>query len=144
MHGLQTSYTIRTFNSLHFSGFLNKWLIFYELFCEGPSALRKYALIGGERVKETEGDIRSYFSSSAFSPHKIRSKYNLTPWRQQNIALILQWKGEVDRVLIFFKHWPIVFSYPARACASRGLCDWGWCPFICTYVYVYVTKKKFE
>ena len=29
---------------MYFSGFLNEWLIFYELFCEGPSALRKYAL----------------------------------------------------------------------------------------------------
>ena len=28
----------------YFSGFLNERLIFYELFCEGPSALRKYAL----------------------------------------------------------------------------------------------------
>ena len=26
------------------SGFLNKLLIFYQLFCSGPSALRKYAL----------------------------------------------------------------------------------------------------
>ena len=25
-------------------GFLNERLIFYDLFCEGPSALRKYAL----------------------------------------------------------------------------------------------------
>ena len=29
---------------VYFSGFLNERLIFYELFCEGPSALRKYAL----------------------------------------------------------------------------------------------------
>ena len=48
MHGLETSYTIRTFNSLRFGVFF--WIFertvdfFYELFCEGPSALRKYAL----------------------------------------------------------------------------------------------------
>ena len=30
--------------SVYLSGFLNERLIFYELFCEGPSALRKYAL----------------------------------------------------------------------------------------------------
>ena len=29
---------------VHFWGFLKEQLIFYELFCEGPSALRKYAL----------------------------------------------------------------------------------------------------
>ena len=29
---------------VYFSGFLNECLIFYELFCEEPSALRKYAL----------------------------------------------------------------------------------------------------
>ena len=30
--------------------------------------------------------------------------------------------------------------YPARACVSRGLCDRGWCPYICT-VYVCGRKK---
>ena len=48
MHGFQTLYTIRTFNSLHFpefSGFLCERLIFYELFCEGPSDLWIYALM---------------------------------------------------------------------------------------------------
>ena len=29
---------------VYFSGCLKEQLIFYELFCEGPSALRKYAL----------------------------------------------------------------------------------------------------
>ena len=29
---------------MYFSGFLNERLIFYELFCEGSSALHKYAL----------------------------------------------------------------------------------------------------
>ena len=46
MHGLQTSYTIRTINCLRFDivfGFLNERLIFYDLFCEGPSDLRIYA-----------------------------------------------------------------------------------------------------
>ena len=46
MHGLQTSYTIRTFNSLrfaYFSGDLYERLLFYELFCEVPSDLRIYA-----------------------------------------------------------------------------------------------------
>ena len=50
MHGLQTLYTIRTFNSLRFavfSGFLYEQLIFYELFCEGTSDLRIYS----ERVQ---------------------------------------------------------------------------------------------
>ena len=47
MYGLKTSYTIRTFNSIRFgvfSGVLKVRLIFKELFCEGPSVLRKYAL----------------------------------------------------------------------------------------------------
>ena len=47
-------YSIRTFNCLHlvyFSGFLNEWLIFNELFCEGPSALRKYALTAVRGLK---------------------------------------------------------------------------------------------
>ena len=30
---------------MYFSGFLNERLIFYELFCEEPSALLKYALM---------------------------------------------------------------------------------------------------
>ena len=29
---------------VYFSGFFKELLIFYELFCEGPSALREYAL----------------------------------------------------------------------------------------------------
>ena len=27
----------------YFSGFLNEWLLFYDLFCEGPCDLRIYA-----------------------------------------------------------------------------------------------------
>ena len=27
--------------------------------------------------------------------------------------------------------WPY---YPAQQCTSTGLCDQGWCPFICMYV----------
>ena len=30
---------------MYLSGFLNERLIFYELFCQGPSALHKYALM---------------------------------------------------------------------------------------------------
>ena len=29
---------------MYFSGFLNERLIFYDFFCEGPSALHKYVL----------------------------------------------------------------------------------------------------
>ena len=34
----------------------------------------------------------------------------------------------------------IVHNYPACACASRGLCDLGWCPYICMYVCMYVCR----
>ena len=46
MHGLQTSYTIRTFlilySLVHFLGFLKQMVDFF--FCEGPSDLRIHAL----------------------------------------------------------------------------------------------------
>ena len=32
----------------------------------------------------------------------------------------------------------MIYCYPARACASKRLCDRGWCPFIIMYVYVYI------
>ena len=31
--------------------------------------------------------------------------------------------------------------YPTRSCASRGLYDRGWCPFIYIYIYVYDQKQ---
>ena len=47
--------------------------------------------------------------------------------------------GKESNMLVSHSH------YPARACASRGLCDWGWYPFVCMYVCRYVTPpKKFE
>ena len=33
-------------------------------------------------------------------------------------------------------------NYPARACASRELCDRGWCPFICMYICMYVCDQN--
>ena len=46
MHGFETLYTIRSLNRLNFDVFfwIFERMVFYELFCEGPSALRKYAL----------------------------------------------------------------------------------------------------
>ena len=44
----------KNFNYLHFSilfGILKERLIFYELFCKGPSALRKYALTAVRGLK---------------------------------------------------------------------------------------------
>ena len=34
-------------------------------------------------------------------------------------------------------------SYPSRACASRGLCDRGWCPYIYIYIYIYIGTCMF-
>ena len=31
------------------------------------------------------------------------------------------------------------YSYPARACVSKGLCEWSWCLYIVIYL-----QKKFE
>ena len=39
---------------VYFWGFLKEWLIFYELFCEGPSALLKYALTAVRGLKSTK------------------------------------------------------------------------------------------
>ena len=53
MHGLQTSYAIRTFNCLalmYYSGLKKKQLIFYDLFCEGLSDLPIYASMAVRRL----------------------------------------------------------------------------------------------
>ena len=52
MHGLQTSHTIRTFNCLRFNVVFEIFeRIFYDLFCEGPSCLRKYASTAVRRLR---------------------------------------------------------------------------------------------
>ena len=56
MHGLQTSYTSRTFNSLRFGvsfGIFERTVNFYDFFLEGPSALRKYALTAVRGLRTT-------------------------------------------------------------------------------------------
>ena len=47
---------------VYFWGFMNERVIFYELFCEGPSALRKYALtaVRGLRYISESDVIDSY------------------------------------------------------------------------------------
>ena len=32
------------------------------------------------------------------------------------------------------------YNYPARACASRGLHDRGWCQYICIYICLWSKK----
>ena len=70
MHRLQTLYTIRIFNSLHFDvllGFLNERLIF---FLEEPSDLHiAICTYGGERVKQASFFKRLYYSHEANSTH---------------------------------------------------------------------------
>ena len=45
MHGCQTLYANRTFNSLQFAGFLNEWLIFYVFFAQLKRSGRIYTLM---------------------------------------------------------------------------------------------------
>ena len=51
MHRLHTSYTIRTFNSLHV-GVFGTFKRTVDFFCEGPSDLRILCAYDGEWVKQ--------------------------------------------------------------------------------------------
>ena len=42
------------------------------------------------------------------------------------------WRGDIS--VMFSKHY-----YPARACASKGLCDRSWCLFL----YIYISARTF-
>ena len=50
---------------MYFSGFFSERLIFYELFCEGHSALRKYALAAVRGLMSIKRK-NSYFSPTGF------------------------------------------------------------------------------
>ena len=63
MHGYQSSYTIElliVYALTHFSGFLNEWLVFHDLFCEGSAGLRIYASTAVKRLRNTLVEERTF------------------------------------------------------------------------------------